>query len=160
MATAGAKVTVASKLPMAFEMQACTKHEQKVKTGNTTWVEEVFSKSGKMAVINGIAYPNGQAPEGFHDKPQMASGAALTFGVDKDLWDAWLEQNKDSAMVRNGLVFAHEKSESVKAKAREHKDLNSGLGPLTPDNDRRMPKKISSRDPGFNKTAETGISAE
>jgi hypothetical protein len=142
MATAGAKVTVASKLPMSFEMQCCTKRTVQMKNGNTAWVEDQWTKSGKVVVINGTAYPNGQLPEGMPDRPQMANGSALTFGVDKDFFDAWMEQNKDTSMVKNHLIFAATTTEGVKAKAREFKDIQSGLQALTPDNDRRMPKKL------------------
>ena len=108
-------------------------------------MEDVWYKTGKVITINGTSYPNGQVPEGMHDRPQMATGAALTFGVDKDFFEKWLSENRDTAMVQNNLIYAADKTETVKAKAKEFKAVDSGLGPLVPDNDRRMPKKIVGR---------------
>lgn len=142
---AGAKVIVASKLPMALELQLCVSREQQIKNGGSVWTETIFAKDGPIVTIHGTAYPNGQVPDGMPDRPQMAHGAALTYGVDKDFFDRWLEQNKTSPIVVNRLVFAHEKSDSVKARAREVRDFDSGLGPLNPENDRRMPRKLQSR---------------
>jgi hypothetical protein len=94
-------------------------------------------------VINGTAYPNGNTvPENMPPRPQMATGYALTHNVSKDLFDSWLAENKDSAMVKNRLVFAYEKTDSVKDAAKDCKGVDSGLGPLIPDADRRMPKKL------------------
>ena len=63
MGTAGAKVTVASKLPMSFEMQCCKKRVEQRRHQGEVWREEVFFKDGPMHVINGYSYPNGQVPE-------------------------------------------------------------------------------------------------
>ena len=145
MATAGAKVTVASKLPMALELQLCDKRTTQVRNGNNSWNEEVFVKSGKIVTINGTAYPAGQPPEGMPDRPSMIAGAALTPGVDKAFWDAWLAQNKDTPMVKNGMVFAHEKIDAVKGKARDAKNVLSGLDPINPKGDRRMPRKLKGK---------------
>jgi len=142
MGTAGAKVTVASKLPMSIELQLCEKRQQKVKDGNQTWIEDIYSKAGQIVTIAGTAYPNAQPPAGFRDRPTMAFGAALTPGVDKAFFDEWLKQNATTPMVVNHMIFSHERTESVKAEARDHKGALSGLDALTPDNDRRMPKKL------------------
>ena len=41
----------------------------------------------------------------------MVAGYALTHNVSKDLFDAWLIENKDSAMVKKRLVFGYEQKE-------------------------------------------------
>jgi hypothetical protein len=142
MGTAGAKVTVASRLPMRFEMQTCKKRIEQRRHQNQCWREEIYFKDGPMHVINGTAYPNGTVPEGFPPRPEMVAGYALTHGVDAYLYDAWAIENKDTDMLRNKLVFAFEKLDSTKGMAKDCKDLDSGLGPLVPDTDRRMPKKM------------------
>ena len=148
MSTAGAKVTVASKLPMSFEMQCCTKRVQKFKNQGMVWEEELFSKDGPIVIIAGTGFPV-NPPENFtRDRPETVAGAALTHGVDKAFWDRWLDENKTSPMVVNGLIFAHEKVDFVKGKARENKALKSGLDPLVPDNDPRMPKKLVAAERG------------
>ena len=145
---AGDKVTVGSKLPMAIELQLCEKRTTQMRNGQNSWTEDLWVKTGQIITINGTSYPNGTPPEGMPPRPMMAFGAALTPGVPKEFFDRWLEQNADQPMVRNGMIFAHLRAADVQAEARERvKDL-SGLGPLTPDNDRRMPKKMTNK-PGI-----------
>ena len=141
MATAGAKVTVASKLPMRLEMQCCKKRVEQRRHQGEVWQEETFHKDGPIAVIEGTAYPVGAPPPNMPPPPRMEGGYALTFGVDKDLWDQWAKEHADCAMIKNRLVFAFEKTDTVKGKAKEGGDVDSGLGPLIPDVDRRWPRK-------------------
>lgn len=143
--SAGAKVVVASRLPMALEMQHCEKRSVQMKNGNNAWVEDVYTKVGPIVIIAGTAYPNGQIPEGMPVRPEMAGGAALTAGVDAEFFARWLAQNERSPMVMNGLVFAHESIDRVKGIARETKDVQSGLQALNPKSDTRMPKKITGK---------------
>jgi hypothetical protein len=79
-------------------------------------------------------------PPGFPDPHPMAGGYALTHDVDSKFWEQWLEQNKLSPIVKNGLIFAMSSSNDVKAKAREQADFRSGLEPLNMEGDARMPK--------------------
>lgn len=71
----------------------------------------------------------------------IASGFALTRGVDADFWEEWLNQNQDSDCVRNGLIFAHENAADSKAQAKEHREVTDNQGPIIPDTDRRIPKR-------------------
>lgn len=146
---AGDKVVVASKLEWPLELQLCETREERRQDRSTVWTEQVSYKVGEIYVINGCAYPRGAPPEGveYPDPPQKVAGAALTFGIPRDFWERWLEQNKDTAMVRNGLVFAHGKRDGVVGEAREKRDLRSGFEPLRPDatgkdRDARMPRKV------------------
>jgi hypothetical protein len=141
---AGDKVTVCSKLPFALEIQRCEKRPQRMTHRGEAWIEEVAYKVGPIAVIAGNNYPVGAPPEGtvWPDRPQMANGFAMTFGVDRDLWESWLEDNKENPFVKNGLIFAQPSVDDAKAQARDNRDRDSGLGPLKPDTDRRMPKKF------------------
>src|ERR1700681_1935653 len=140
---AGGKVTVCSKLPFALELQLSEPTKVKMRYKQESWDEQVFAKTGPIVVIQGNNYPIGAPPEGavWPDRPQIVGGYALTFGVDADFFEAWLEQNKTPDMVRNKMVFAQEKVEDAKAEAIENKSRDSGFGPLKPDSDKRMPKK-------------------
>ena len=71
----------------------------------------------------------------------LAGGFALTYGVPKDFWLRWLSANSDSAIVRNGLVFAADTEDRARGMARERAGVQSNLEPIDPDhpND-RMPK--------------------
>ena len=65
----------------------------------------------------------------------VIGGHGITEGIDKDFFDGWLAANKDAAAVINGLIFAHGKTESVKAEAAEktgNKNGFEGLNPATP----------------------------
>ena len=59
------------------------------------------------------------------DFPQLLNRA-------KDLWEKWLSQNKDSMIVKNGLIFAHSDQASVEAEGREKEACKSGLERLDP----------------------------
>ncbi|MGO9304221.1 MAG: hypothetical protein ACLP3R_11155 [Candidatus Korobacteraceae bacterium] len=142
MGTAGAKVTVASKLPMSIEMQCCTKRVQKFRNGSLQWEEELSTKDGPIVIIAGTGYPVAPPETYSKDRPETVAGAALTHGVDKAFFDRWMEENKSSPMVVNKLIFAHERPDTVKGLARDYKAFKSGLDPLVPDNDPRMPKKL------------------
>lgn len=72
MGTAGAKVTVASKLPFRLEMQTCAKRVEQRRHQGQCWKEEVYFKCGPLHVINGTSYPNGgTVPEGYPPRPTM-----------------------------------------------------------------------------------------
>ena len=52
--------------------------------------------------ISGNSFPEGGAPRA----ERLEAGYALTYGVPKKLWEAWLADNKDMPAVVNGLIFA------------------------------------------------------
>lgn len=145
---AGAKVVVASKMPMALLLQLCKFQDVRLPDGRGGYFTEKNAvKVGPVVRINGTAYPRGEPPEGFRDRPEMVAGCALTRGVDKEWWDKWVEQNAEAPYVKSGLLFAFEKTEAVRAQARERADLDSGLGPIVPARDGviqdpRMPRPI------------------
>jgi hypothetical protein len=143
MGSSGAKVTAASKLPMRLEMQCSVKRTQMRRHQGETWQEETFFKDGPVAIIEGTAYPVGQVPDGMRPRPRVVVGYALTPNVSKDLYDAWAKENADSALIRNKLIFAYEQRDAVEGAAKDLKDIDSGLGPLIPDTDRRWPRKIA-----------------
>jgi hypothetical protein len=143
-----AKVIVASKLPMAIELQHCEMREVVRRVRETVWKDNEAAKVGPIVRINGTAYPRGQPPEGFRDRPTMIGGYALTFGVDRAWWEKWADQNKDAPFVANGLVFAVKDRADVMARAKgELQGVTSGLDPVVPPKDGqttdpRMPRPI------------------
>lgn len=139
----GAKVTVGLKLGVAlYDIQLCKmedKFEQNMQGGRM--VKE-YSRIGQPVRLRGTAYPRGTVPDGFPEKPQIVGGAAMNPGIDKDFWDAWLEQNKLNPIVVNGFIFASEKIDHVLGQAKETAASQSGLEPIDPKNkkDKRIPK--------------------
>lgn len=62
----------------------------------------------------------------------IIGGHGITENVDKEFFDKWMEMYKKSEMVKNGLIFANEKTASVKAEAIEKKDNPSGFEGINP----------------------------
>lgn len=142
-AKAAGKVTVACKIPTGLELQHCTP---------TKWIEETpsgsrerlrYDRVGPTVFVRGTAYPVGTIPKGYPSRPIMVGGYALTPNVDADFFDEWIRQNKDTDMVRNRMIFAYARRDDVVGEARENKDRQSGLEPLNPENDPRMPRPIN-----------------
>ncbi len=93
-----------------------------------------------MFTIKGTGNPK---KVGREHQAQIVGGYAITQNVPANLWKAWLEDNKDSDLVKNQLIFAFEKLIDVEAKARDNAKSRSGLEPLNPDkiikNGQRVP---------------------
>lgn len=139
--SAGAKVTVACKIGVGwFQLQLCRLDTVDEQTQTGVRQVKKWTRTGQIVRVRGTAYPRGTPPEGFPERPQMIHGAALTPGIDKDFWDQWVEQNRLNPVVVNGLIFAHEAPADIAAQAAELKDVTSGLDPINPKGDKRMPK--------------------
>jgi len=139
--SAGAKVVVGCKLGIQGITLQLSKLEEKwenTQTGPRKIREPV--RYGPLVYIRGTAYPRGTPPIGFPAPPVIVDGAALTFDVDKDFWDAWVEQHKLDPLVINGMIFAHENRDHVIGQARETKAIVSGLDPVNPRGDPRVSK--------------------
>jgi hypothetical protein len=148
-------VTVACKLPhgLVLRLFAMEDHDEPVMGGGTKTVKRAIA-IGDPVTIHGVATPFGQVP-----KAPIVGGFALTAGVDAEFFAAWLKQNAKSAVVRNGLIFGHEKPETAQKKAAEMADLRSGLEPLVPDKDPRIPRRIETADEQKAKIEKTKIAA-
>jgi hypothetical protein len=73
-------------------------------------------------------------------------GVALTFNIPEDHCDEWFKQNRDMDCVKNGFIYKVKTIDAAKGKAKDLKGTLSGFEPLTPDSDRRLPKKLISGD--------------
>lgn len=85
-------------------------------------MEKVSQQVGDAFTVKGNAAPFGQTA-----RAPIVSGFAITEGCPEDLWKSWFKDNEKSDMVKNGLVFAHEKRDSLEARCKEHKKVTSGL---------------------------------
>jgi len=117
-------LTVACRLPnglilRTFEM--VDTHEQGPLQSRTV---KMARFTGKQHKINGNSFAQNKAPM----FAQMENhGYALTHDVPAELWNQWLEQNKDADIVTRGHIFAHGDGRSVRAEATEKKDVKTGL---------------------------------
>jgi hypothetical protein len=84
-----------------------------------------------------------KAPHGMMAKAPVESGAALTFGVDADFFNKWLEQNKELDIVRKRLIYGNEKQAMVSGEAKEQANAVTGLEALVPDTDYRIPRTMN-----------------
>ncbi len=80
-------------------------------------------------------------PFGATPNYQRIGGYALTRNVSRDFMDAWIAQNKDSDLVVNGMVFINPTDADARDEAKEKRDIKSGLEPLKPDGDKRVPRR-------------------
>jgi len=63
----------------------------------------------------------------------IIGGHGITENVDKELFDAWMEKNKELHFVKEGHLFAHEKEVNVKAQAKDRAKQKTGFEGLNPD---------------------------
>lgn len=126
-------VTIACKLPHGIVLRAfhMAKVAEPVMGGGTRDTVKAQQIPGEFVVL-GAAFPQNGAPRG-----RMEFGYALTPNCPKELWERWLKDNKDSPMVQNGLIFAHDSDRSAASEAREKEDVRSGFERLDPN---KLPK--------------------
>lgn len=92
----------------------------------------------KETVIVGCKLPNGiimQVGEATHvingfNHSNVIAGHGITNDVPKDLWEAWLKENKDRDLCKNGFIFAHGEEVATKAEAKEKAATKSKTEPL------------------------------
>jgi hypothetical protein len=123
-------VSVACKIPSGLMLRvfAPEKFDVPVMAGGvktmTRWRPTAWSQK-----LNGPARKIGQDVD-----YQIVHGAGLTHGVDADQFAIWLDQNKDTEMVRLGLVFGQAKANDVIQQANEHRSEKTGLEAVDPNN--------------------------
>ena len=78
-------------------------------------------------VVVGCKYPTGvliQVGSTKHkingsNSSEIFGGHGITDDVPKELWDAWVVENKNHDLVTKGFIFANEQRKEVKAEAKE-----------------------------------------
>ncbi|MGO9049542.1 MAG: hypothetical protein ACLP19_05250 [Xanthobacteraceae bacterium] len=156
MSTAGNKITVVSKLPMALTLQLQEWQTKEVRSNQGgQWQERVSVFVGEKVRLNGCAQPpNALSVGGW---PQLADGAALTFGVDEQFFDHWCEQNKDLPALKNGLIWKAKNPDYAKGTAKDaDPNLKSGFEPLMPQTFDENGKPTSAGDPRLPKKTPGG----
>ena len=130
------KVSIACKLPHGLKLRVFNIIERDVPVmGGGTRIERMAEQRAEIAIVHGFSHAQNSAPH-----CTIIGNYAITDNIDKDLWDLWLSQNKDSAMVKNGLIFANEKAVSVSDQAKDGAKIKSGLERLDPVN---LPNRVS-----------------
>jgi hypothetical protein len=133
---AGAKVTVYCKLPNGLRIRNFVMIEQREQVmGGGVREFKIADQRGDDILLWGNRFRIGDPMT-----HRIVGNYGVTEGVSKEAWDNWVEANKDSPMVRNGLVFAAEKRDFGDGEARDRRDTLSGLEAMEKDGDPRAPK--------------------
>lgn len=134
--TSGETVTVACKLPNGLVLRnyEMVDFDEPILGGGKKTTKRAIAK-GEPFTINGTALNKGDRPEYL-----IVGGYALTPGVPKDLFDAWLKANKDSKLVKSNLIFANPTENDARDESKEKKAIRSGLEPIVPNSDSRIPR--------------------
>lgn len=151
----GEKVTVACRVPNGLRLRLFRFEEASelvLGGGTRTYQRSIpITKGDKPleVVVHGPSIPMGFAPSYL-----IVGGYALTPNIDKDFFEAWMEQNRNTDLVRNKMIFCQEHTQDAQAQAQEQKDVRSGMEPMdmsmTTRNgrqvvkDQRMPRPTSS----------------
>jgi hypothetical protein len=80
-------------------------------------------------VSNGLRLSQDVVIRGTHAEgdPSRRPGGYVLTSVPRDLWEMWLRDNHDSAVVVNGLVFAEDDEDAARLRARRQSRTRSGL---------------------------------
>lgn len=139
--SAGAKVAIACKIGVAYlDLQIFRPVTKMHDTQTGPREVREFVREQRIIRVRGTAYPRGTVPTGYPERPEMWNGYAITRGIDKDFWDVYAEQNRNSPYVKNGLLLADEDENRLRARTLEGRDMRSSIDPVTGENDGRMPK--------------------
>jgi hypothetical protein len=92
-------------------------------------MEERSVHVGEAITINGAARNRDAKRMMDGSAVPMAGGYALTPGVDKDTWDKWRAQMADWPPLKAGQVFASERDDTTRAKAKDGQSGPSGFEP-------------------------------
>lgn len=118
-------ITVASKLPNGLHLDLQTV------IGNDPARGDIV-KRDRFATLKGAELPRGTDHKNDVTYQNVVGGFALTPGVDKAKFEAWLKQNAEMPAVKNGLIFAHASGNSARAEATEKAALKHGFEPVDP----------------------------
>jgi hypothetical protein len=95
--------------------------------------------------INGFAVPFGKRPNYTIIATSSTGGIAITNDVPRDLWEQWLEQNKQSEIVKKNIIFAMPSHREAEAEAKKRHDIKSGLEPIDPDKPPQAPEGFKNK---------------
>ena len=127
--------SVACKIPNGLNLRVfqMVDHDEPVMGGGTKTVKRA-QQIGEIVKVHGPATPFGQAP-----LCPISGGYAITRNIDADFFALWLSQNADHDAVKNNLIRHHEKYQNVHDEAKAFAKTKSGLEPIDPASDSRIP---------------------
>lgn len=147
-------VSVACKMPsgLILRLFRMEDYSEPVMGGGTRTSQRAVQVDEPVR-IHGVAVPFGRFP-----RTPIIGGYAITPNVDAEFFAEWLKQNAEHDVVKNNLIFTHDKPDFVEKRARDNEKRLSGLEPLNPEMTARGNKMIPV-DPRFPRGIETGAAA-
>lgn len=120
-------VSVACKIPMGLRLRVFDMIDgsEPVMGGGSRAVKIAQQRPGYVDIAGNSVAMGEQKP--------LSGGYMLTHNVDADFWTQWLEQNKESRLVTEHLIFALPQNKAADA-AKEKREIKSGMERLDPDN--------------------------
>jgi hypothetical protein len=121
-------LTVACKLPHGIvirDFEERTEYEPVFGQAERRKIN-VFRSVGPKIRIKGPSVPST-----FVRMVEIHGGYAITEGIPADVYERWLNWNKESQFVVNDLIFAHENKARVIDWAKDHDSIKSGMEPLS-----------------------------
>lgn len=123
-------VTVGCKIPCGFAMQLYTMEDTNEAVMGGGWkIVQRARPIGKLVTLNGSAKAIGKDVAW-----DIKHAAGLTHGVDADFFAKWMEDNKESDIVKGGHIFANPKTSEVLAEAKDRIGEKTGLEPVDRNN--------------------------
>jgi hypothetical protein len=124
---AGGEVVVCCNLPMGFELQVFAETEQWAAGPFGGRMEKIWRPTGQSFRVRGNAVDIEKVAAGNAELPEVINGYAVTRGIPKDFWDAWLQQNHAMPYVVNHCVWAELDDGRARSRAKDLGKQLSGL---------------------------------
>lgn len=118
-------VTVACRLPQGIIIRDNVKITVEEQTPGGVRAVEQYRPIGPRIRIKGPTVPGP-----FIRRVEVVGGYAISEGIPADVFQRWIDWNKDSAMVRNQLIYGHENGDRVRDWAKDRDSVRSGMEPL------------------------------
>jgi hypothetical protein len=127
----GDTCTIALKLPSGLTLQAYVMEQSREQTPGGFRDVPMARAVGEPFTLHGAALPRGA------DRPEIdyliVGGFAITPGCPRDLWENWYAANKDSHLVRSGLIFQVNSEGDARKEAKGRANLENGFEPIDPE---------------------------
>lgn len=133
-ARTGQTVSVACKFPGGLIIRAF-RYEEISEPTATGWHQRKIAIEVARHTLRGpnASLARGEPnPTGIHPSLIVSGGYSVTAGVPADLWHAFLNDNKDSDLIRNRIVFALDSDDRARDAGKEHAEVRSGMEPVDP----------------------------
>ncbi len=125
--TSSGMCIVGCKLPSGLQLQLSRPEPITEQTPSGSRQITIHRKHGDIYFAKGNRVPFGVVPDFL-----IIHGAALTPNIPRDFMREWMEQNKNSDVVRNQLIFIQNDEPSARDQAKDLESHKSGLEPLDP----------------------------